>query len=78
MLNDVLCQRCAWCGNDTECDCQERMDCDKAGEPMHTCCGVCEHGQPVFICFPCFSKAARGEKINYSDAVETQQDSEEQ
>ncbi len=43
---------CKWCGReDGTCDCQERIDCDKAGEPGHWYCGWClTHGCPRFEC----------------------------
>lgn len=40
---------CIWCGRDTGCDCIERMNCPKAGEIGHMCCGVRECGCPKFL-----------------------------
>lgn len=42
---------CKWC-NDTDCDCQERIDCDQVGEDGHTMCGVRACGCPRFIFGP--------------------------
>ena len=33
----------------------ERCNCTKAGEVEHWSCGMCRHGQPVFMCPDCFS-----------------------
>lgn len=41
---------CKWCG-ENDCDCQERVDCKKAGEVGHWMCGWCtEHNKPRFQC----------------------------
>ena len=39
---------CKWCGRERDsgtCDCDERMDCDKAGEICHQSCGKLPCGQ---------------------------------
>jgi hypothetical protein len=33
----------------------ERCNCKRAGEAGHWSCGMCRHGQPVFLCPDCFS-----------------------
>lgn len=51
-------------GRPPELDDLERANCQDAGKPAHTGCGVCEHGVPVFLCFDdaggCFAKALNG------------------
>lgn len=49
-LNEILKEaECKWCGNNTGCDCEERMQCTKAGEIGHMLCGVWpECGCPRF------------------------------
>lgn len=40
---------CKWCGWDLgNCDCAERMTCDKAGQVGHTDCGTLPCGCPIF------------------------------
>lgn len=48
---------CEWCGS-TDCDCQERIDCPKAGMLGHWFCGKYECGCPRFvhIQYECFKK----------------------
>lgn len=42
---------CKWCGSETECDCEERINCDKVGETGHYNCGICSiHNKPRFQC----------------------------
>ena len=33
----------------------ERVNCDHVGEPGHRDCGLCDHGQPRFLCRECFA-----------------------
>lgn len=48
--------KCVYCGaefinNQHNCDCLERISCDKVGEPGHYNCGYCEeHNCPRFQC----------------------------
>ena len=39
---------CHWCGNNTGCDCIERMTCPKAGAIGHWYCGTRSCGCPKF------------------------------
>ena len=41
--------QCIWCGSTEGCDCQERMNCDKAGEVGHSLCGKHPCGCPKFV-----------------------------
>ncbi len=52
---------CSWCGTDDRavladgsslftCDCLLRINCPTPGKIGHLSCGVCEHGNPRFIC----------------------------
>lgn len=38
---------CKWC-HGSDCDCQDRIDCDKAGEFGHQQCGLMQCGCPAF------------------------------
>ena len=40
---------CQWCGSEHLCDCNERITCDKVGQPGHRYCGRHECGCPKFI-----------------------------
>ena len=55
---------CGWCGTEPMlgtpmCDCLERRDCIKAGEPGHLLCGPCRRDQwtPRFACAKCVGEA---------------------
>ena len=42
---------CTYCHADYDCDCTERIHCDKAGQVGHWHCGWCPlHDQPMFRC----------------------------
>lgn len=53
---------CVWCGDDkSQCDCDERLHCPKAGEVGHWLCGFCsEHAAPRFVCH-CMPEVKRTE-----------------
>lgn len=60
---------CYFCGTSFDCDCIERMECDKAGNPGHALCGICkEHGTPMFRCLrfhptPRYSGTAKEQEL---------------
>jgi hypothetical protein len=37
----------------------QRANCEHAGEPGHTGCGWCDHGQPVYRCETCMQRVIR-------------------
>lgn len=43
-------------GRDAEDDDLDRCNCEKAGQPGHEDCGICEHNMPLFECQECFVK----------------------
>lgn len=51
-------------GRRPELDDLERANCQRRGIVGHFGCGVCEHGKPVFECFPCFRRSGN-EPIAY-------------
>ena len=44
---------CKWCGSEEDCDCTERMNCEKAGQPGHHYCGTRPCGTPRFFSCHC-------------------------
>lgn len=34
----------------------ERVNCPEAGKLGHTCCGICKHGKPKFLCHECLTQ----------------------
>ena len=56
---------CLFCGDEADaetCDCLERRDCVKVGEPMHITCGPCKHDNtmPLFACPACYVEVLEG------------------
>lgn len=58
--------KCKWCDIEHHCDCIERMNCAKAGQPGHHYCGTRPCGAPRFLictCQKCTKKDEMEEKV---------------